>query len=128
VTIGITDSYRPHAEQVDLARRKGLYSQGGLAAKQGTSDHGWGMAVDLDLNAKAQAWMRANGPSFGFHEDTPANSGTGASSPPPELTVRMIVSPVPVGLTLALTDFGSLTGSVGRTGTGLTCTHRTRRS
>ena len=71
VTIGITDSYRPYAEQVDLVRRKGLYSQGGLAARPGTSDHGWGMAVDLDLNAKAQAWMRANGPSFGFHEDTP---------------------------------------------------------
>ncbi len=50
VTIGITDSYRPYAEQVDLARRKGLYSQGGLAAKPGTSDHGWGMAADLDLN------------------------------------------------------------------------------
>ncbi|MEV4705417.1 M15 family metallopeptidase [Actinoplanes sp. NPDC049316] len=71
VTIGITDSYRPYAEQVDLVRRKGLYSQGGLAAKPGTSDHGWGMAADLDLNARAQAWMRANGPKFGFHEDTP---------------------------------------------------------
>jgi zinc D-Ala-D-Ala carboxypeptidase len=71
VTIGITDSYRPYAEQVDLAKRKGLYSQGGLAAKPGTSDHGWGMAVDLDLNSKAQAWMRANGVRYGFKEDTP---------------------------------------------------------
>src|SRR4051812_726478 len=44
VKIGITDSYRPYTEQVDLARRKGLYSQGGLAAKPGTSEHGWGMA------------------------------------------------------------------------------------
>ncbi|MFB9181280.1 D-alanyl-D-alanine carboxypeptidase family protein [Dactylosporangium sucinum] len=71
VTIGITDSYRPYAEQVDLARRKGLYSQGGLAAKPGTSDHGWGMAVDLDLDDRAQAWMRANAGRFGFAEDTP---------------------------------------------------------
>jgi LAS superfamily LD-carboxypeptidase LdcB len=71
VRIGITDSYRPYAEQVDLARRKGLYSQGGLAAKPGTSDHGWGMAVDLDLNAKAQAWMRRHGKEYGFEEDTP---------------------------------------------------------
>ena len=71
VRIGITDSYRSYDEQVDLVRRKGLYSQGGLAAKPGTSDHGWGMAADLDLNARAQAWMRANGPKFGFHEDTP---------------------------------------------------------
>ncbi|WP_085066133.1 M15 family metallopeptidase [Catenuloplanes japonicus] len=71
VHIGITDSYRPYEEQVDLVRRKGLYSQGGLAAKPGTSDHGWGMATDLDLNAKAQAWMRANGAKYGFEEDTP---------------------------------------------------------
>ena len=66
VHIGITDSYRPYTEQVDLARRKGLYSQGGLAAKPGTSEHGWGMAADLDLNAKALAWVRENGAKYGY--------------------------------------------------------------
>ena len=71
VTIGITDSYRGYDEQVDLARRKGLYAQGGLAAAPGTSDHGWGLAVDLDLDARAQAWMRANAGRFGFAENTP---------------------------------------------------------
>ncbi|WP_432829113.1 M15 family metallopeptidase [Dactylosporangium sp. CA-092794] len=71
VNIGITDSYRPYAEQVDLARRKGLYAQGGLAARPGTSDHGWGLAVDLDLDARAQSWMRANAGRFGFAETTP---------------------------------------------------------
>jgi zinc D-Ala-D-Ala carboxypeptidase len=71
VHIGITDSYRSYEAQVDLARRKGLYSQGGLAAVPGTSDHGWGMAVDLDLSSQAQAWMRKHGAAYGFHEDTP---------------------------------------------------------
>ena len=71
VTIGITDSYRSYAGQVDVAQRKGLYSQGGLAAAPGTSDHGWGMAVDLDLNAAAQAWMRTHAAEHGFVEDTP---------------------------------------------------------
>jgi zinc D-Ala-D-Ala carboxypeptidase len=66
VKIGITDSYRPYAEQVDLARRKGLYSQGGLAAKPGTSEHGWGMATDLDLNSTALSWMRQNAEKYGF--------------------------------------------------------------
>ena len=66
VKIGITDSYRPYDEQVDLARRKGLYSQGGLAAKPGTSEHGWGMATDLDLNSKALSWMKQNGEKYGF--------------------------------------------------------------
>ena len=71
VTIGVTDSYRSFDAQVDVAQRKGLYSQGGLAAQPGTSQHGWGSAVDLDLDPRAQAWMRANGPRFGFVEDTP---------------------------------------------------------
>ena len=71
VNIGITDSYRSYAEQVDLAKRKGLYSQGGLAAKPGTSDHGWGLATDLDLDSRAQTWMRANAGKYGFVEDTP---------------------------------------------------------
>jgi hypothetical protein len=71
VEIGITDSYRDYDTQVSLARRKGLYSQGGLAATPGTSNHGWGMAVDLDLDSKAQAWMRENGWRYGFVEDTP---------------------------------------------------------
>lgn len=71
VTIGITDSYRSYDAQVDVARRKGLYSQGGLAARPGTSDHGLGLATDLDLDATAQRWMRANAGRFGFVEDTP---------------------------------------------------------
>jgi LAS superfamily LD-carboxypeptidase LdcB len=74
VHIGITDSYRPYAEQVDLARRKGLYSQGGLAAKPGTSEHGWGMAADLDLNANALAWVRANASRYGFYNTAPRES------------------------------------------------------
>ncbi|GGK88065.1 hypothetical protein GCM10012284_22670 [Mangrovihabitans endophyticus] len=74
VRIGITDSYRPYAEQVDLVRRKGLYSQGGLAAKPGTSEHGWGMATDLDLNGKALSWMRKHAKEFGFHENVPRES------------------------------------------------------
>lgn len=71
VSIGITDSYRSYDAQVRVAQEKGLYSQGGLAATPGTSPHGWGLAVDLDLDAAAQRWMRANGDRFGFVEDTP---------------------------------------------------------
>ena len=74
VTIGITDSYRSYDEQVDLAKRKGLYSRGGLAAKPGTSEHGWGMATDLDLNAKALSWMRANASKYGFEDNVPRES------------------------------------------------------
>lgn len=81
VHIGITESYRPYAEQVDLAKRKGLYSQGGLAAKPGTSEHGWGMAADLDLNAKALSWMKQHGSQYGFVNNVPRESWHWAYKP-----------------------------------------------
>ena len=71
VRIGITDSYRSLDLQRDVARRRGLYQNGGLAAVPGTSAHGWGLAVDLDLDARAQQWMRDNAHRYGFVEDTP---------------------------------------------------------
>lgn len=71
VTIGVTDSYRSYDQQVDLARRKGLYKDGGLGAVPGTSEHGWGRAVDVDVNGAGQTWMRAHAGEFGFVEDTP---------------------------------------------------------
>jgi hypothetical protein len=71
IDIGITDSYRTYEQQVDLAERKGLYSQGGYAAVPGTSKHGWGMAIDIDVDSAGQAWMRANAGRFGFVENVP---------------------------------------------------------
>jgi D-alanyl-D-alanine carboxypeptidase len=66
VNIGVNDSYRSYDEQVKMAKEKGLYSQGGLAAKPGTSDHGLGKALDLQLDAKAQQWMKQNAKNYGF--------------------------------------------------------------
>lgn len=66
VQIGVTDSYRSYATQVDLVRRKGLYKNGGLAATPGTSNHGWGMALDVDTNSRGTAWLRANAARYGF--------------------------------------------------------------
>lgn len=72
VTITITDSYRDYARQVDLARRKGLYSEGGLAATPGTSNHGWGLAVDANIDDRAAAgWLAMNAASYGFAADVP---------------------------------------------------------
>jgi LAS superfamily LD-carboxypeptidase LdcB len=69
VSWGITDSYRSYEQQVDVAKRKGLYSKGGLAAKPGTSYHGWGSAVDLDFykgKGKQKEWLDKNASKFGF--------------------------------------------------------------
>ncbi len=74
VAIGVTDSYRDYAGQVAVADKVGLYHQGGLGAVPGTSNHGWGLAVDLDLDAKSQGWMRDNAWRYGFFEDVPGEA------------------------------------------------------
>jgi zinc D-Ala-D-Ala carboxypeptidase len=70
--IRITDSYRSYENQVDLVRRKGLYSEGGLGAEPGTSNHGWGLAVDADVtDPTVLSWIREHGPEFGWVEAVP---------------------------------------------------------
>lgn len=64
VSLFITDSYRTYDQQVDLAKRKGLTSQGGWAATPGTSNHGWGLAVDADT--PTINWLKANGARYGW--------------------------------------------------------------
>ena len=67
IHLGVTDSYRPYDVQVRLAKQKGLYSRGGLAATPGTSNHGWGKAVDVNTSAAGTAWLRAHAAAYGFH-------------------------------------------------------------
>lgn len=72
VTMRVTDSYRSYDQQVELAGRKGLYKDGGFAATPGTSNHGWGLAVDLDTDqGGALAWMQQHGHEYGFVEAVP---------------------------------------------------------
>lgn len=74
INIRLTDSYRPYADQVAVARRKGIYGvrqangRLGLAARPGTSNHGLGSAVDVNLAASsgASAWLRANASRYGY--------------------------------------------------------------
>ena len=69
VRLEVTDSYRSYDQQVDVARRKGLYRNGGLAAEPGTSTHGWGLSVDVNTTGPALGWLRRYGAQFGFVED-----------------------------------------------------------
>jgi murein DD-endopeptidase MepM/ murein hydrolase activator NlpD len=80
-TLCITDSYRSYASQVDLYGRKPS-----LAALPGTSNHGWGVAVDLcggiDHFGTAQyQWMLANAGSYGWVHPAWANKGGGREEP-----------------------------------------------
>lgn len=65
--ICITDSYRPYEVQVTLKIRKPR-----LAARPGTSNHGWARATDLcgginNFGTVPHRWMRANAPLYGWY-------------------------------------------------------------
>ncbi|WP_084129635.1 M15 family metallopeptidase [Demequina sp. NBRC 110055] len=66
--LSLTDSYRSYALQVRTRAAKP-----GTAAVPGTSNHGWGMAVDMDY-ASAR-WLAANGAEFGWVHPTWARPG-----------------------------------------------------
>ncbi|MGY1885524.1 D-alanyl-D-alanine carboxypeptidase family protein [Blastococcus sp. SYSU DS0753] len=77
----ITDSYRTYASQVRLYGEKPA-----LAAVPGTSNHGWGLAVDLcggveTFGTPQYAWMAANAGRFGFLHPTWADPGNGREEP-----------------------------------------------
>jgi hypothetical protein len=70
----ITGGYRSYASQVRLRSEKPS-----LAARPGTSNHGWGLAVDLCDYAYAGeerwAWLLENGPRFGWDNPEWARRG-----------------------------------------------------
>lgn len=73
--ICVTDSYRSFPDQVDVKRRKPT-----LAATPGTSNHGWGRAVDLcggiERDGTAtNSWLRLNAPRFGWYHPRWADAG-----------------------------------------------------
>ncbi len=62
----VTDSYRSYAQQVVTYQQKPS-----LAAVPGTSNHGWGLAVDLcggaeSFGSPVDLWMRANAGRYGW--------------------------------------------------------------
>lgn len=77
----VTDSYRTFASQVRLYGDKPA-----LAAIPGTSNHGWGLAVDLcggiqSFGSSEYSWMLANAPRFGWSNPLWARQGNGREEP-----------------------------------------------
>ncbi len=77
----VTDSYRTFDAQVRLYAQKPA-----LAAVPGTSNHGWGLALDLCGGAQSfgsprYAWLRGNAPSFGWVNPEWAWPGRGREEP-----------------------------------------------
>lgn len=64
VTLKLTDSYRTYDEQVAVRQTKGHKV---ATATPGSSIHGWGKAVDADVDdAKTLAWLQANAHRYGW--------------------------------------------------------------
>ena len=79
--ICVTDAYRNYATQVRLYATKPS-----LAAVPGTSNHGWGVAVDLcggiqDYGTPAYMWMKANAPRYGWIHPAWAEPGGNRQEP-----------------------------------------------
>lgn len=79
--ICITDSYRSFGSQQSL-----YWQKPGLAAAPGTSNHGWGLAVDVscgidDYSSPQHAWLTEHGGEFGWVN--PQWARAGGSRPEP---------------------------------------------
>lgn len=61
---GPNSSYRPYVKQVEFYNNY-LAGKGALAARPGTSNHGWGKAVDVPTE-QMQAQIRKYGHKFGW--------------------------------------------------------------
>lgn len=77
----VTDSYRSFTAQVELYREKPS-----LAAVPGTSNHGWGIALDMcggieSFGTAAYRWMELNAPAFGWIHPYWARQGGGREEP-----------------------------------------------
>jgi len=79
--ICVTDSYRSYAGQVAVRAAKPT-----LAAVPGTSNHGWGTALDLcggiqSFGTAAHEWMLLNAPAYGWYHPSWARAGGGKPEP-----------------------------------------------
>lgn len=79
--ICVTDSYRSYSSQVSLYHQKPS-----LAAVPGTSNHGWGVAVDLfcgidSYSSAEHAWMTANASRYGWTNPPWARHGGSREEP-----------------------------------------------
>lgn len=74
ITFNVTDSYRPFSVQNaifdwDYYNKTGINRKKGTAkisaAVPGTSNHGWGKAIDV-FPTEAQTWIKTNGEQYGW--------------------------------------------------------------
>ncbi|GAA2218817.1 hypothetical protein GCM10010413_06000 [Promicromonospora sukumoe] len=108
--IPLTDSYRSYAMQVAV---KGTKPH--LAAFPGTSNHGWGLAVDLGNpiaggSSDEYVWLRLHAPDYGW--DNPSWAQLGGAKPEPWHFEFFAAGSIP-NRAIDPADVGTWTDSVG---------------
>ena len=72
--LAISGSYRTLEEQISTRAAKGT-----MAAVPGTSNHGWGLAIDLDqvtsYRSAQYVWLKANAMAYGWHHPVYMDEG-----------------------------------------------------
>lgn len=82
----VTSSYRSYDDQVRLKQSWCDRDACHMAASPGSSNHGWGLALDLggginDFGTPEHEWMRDHAPGFGWHHPDWARPGGGKEEP-----------------------------------------------
>ncbi|MBT0771774.1 M15 family metallopeptidase [Kineosporia sp. J2-2] len=81
----VSDAYRDYQGQVEAKKKWEAQGKPQNAATPGTSNHGWGTALDLGCGVNEgyhtpqYLWIKTNGPSYGWH--CPAWAVEGGSGP-----------------------------------------------
>jgi len=74
--IGVSDGFRTYADQQAMVRKYGYYNGSSGAAAPGTSQHEFGLAVDLELGVGLlrtanRQWLDGHAWQFGLHFPVP---------------------------------------------------------
>lgn len=68
VSLSIGESYRSYASQASAYASYQAGTHPAPVAAPGTSNHGWGLAVDFIITAQNHAWLVANASRFGYSD------------------------------------------------------------
>lgn len=72
---------RPEVTRTWNKRKWWLRKGKAPAATPGTSNHGWGMAQDIEVPRKTYEWMCNNAPFYGFYLQGPSRLANGRKNP-----------------------------------------------
>jgi hypothetical protein len=78
ITLRLVVGYRPYEQQQVMKRRWAAKGRPNMAATPGTSNHGWGTAVDLSVPPRVLAWLKRHAADYGWDHPLWADDQVGS--------------------------------------------------